>query len=111
MSTAALPLGHLRPRLRRFDSFVLTAGLPVAVISVIILGLLGTVLVLSLTPQPGSGLVGPTLANYISVFSEPRTLEVLLNSLLFALISLLIALAIGMPIAWLVECTNMGGKG
>jgi iron(III) transport system permease protein len=110
-STASSGPRGPRPWLRRPDSFALAAGVPVAVISLVILGLLGTVVVLSLTPIPASGLSGPTFANYVGVFSDPHTLQILLNSLLFALISLVVAFAVGVPVAWLVECTDIGGKG
>ena len=72
----------------RFDSFVAVAMVPVALLSLVIIGLLGTVIALSLTPMPNSGLSGPTLQNYVEVFTDSRTYEILLNSLLFGLTSL-----------------------
>ena len=96
--------------LRGIDSFTVVAGFPVALASAIIVALLGTILVLSLTPLPGSGIADPTLQNYVTVFANPQTLEVLLNSLLFALSSLVVAFGIGIPIAWLVECSDLRGK-
>ena len=94
----------------RFDSFVAVAMVPVALLSLVIIGLLGTVIALSLTPMPNSGLSGPTLQNYVEVFTDSRTYEILLNSLLFGLTSLAVAFGIGLPIAWMVECTDLRGK-
>jgi iron(III) transport system permease protein len=95
---------------KRIDSFVVVAAFPVVLLSLVILGLIGTVLVLSVTPMPGSGLHGMTLQNYATVFANSRTYDVLLNSLLFGSISLAVAFTFGLPIAWLVECSDLKGK-
>ena len=99
-----------RWRSARFDSFVLTASVPVIALSLVIFGLLATVVVLSVTPMPGSETTGVTVENYATVFGTTRTYEVLLNSLLFGLTSLIVAFAIGLPVAWLVECSDLKGK-
>src|ERR1700733_11993356 len=111
---AAMPFAPARPRRMiprwrsmRIDSFILVATVPVAVLSLVILGLIATVLVLSVTPMPGSQITGATFQNYIAVFANPRTYDVLLNSILFGLTSLAVAFAIGLPIAWLVECSDL----
>ena len=98
-------------KLRWFDSFTVVASVPVAVLSLVIIGLLGTILVLSLTPLPASQQTGWTLQNYADVFANPQTYDILLNSILFGLTSLTVAFVIGLPIAWMVECSDLRGKG
>jgi iron(III) transport system permease protein len=99
-----------RRRSGRFDSFVAVAAVPVTAMSLVVLGLLATIIALSLTPMPDSGLAGPTLRNYVDVFTDGRTYEILLNSILFGLTSLTVAFSIGLPIAWMVECSDLRGK-
>jgi iron(III) transport system permease protein len=54
---------------------------------------------------------GPiTLANYIQVFSDPDTLIVLANSLIYALATVGISLTIGMALVWLIERTDLPAK-
>jgi iron(III) transport system permease protein len=98
-------------KLRWFDSFTVVASVPVAVLSLVIIGLLGTILALSLTPLPASQQTGWTLQNYADVFANPQTYDILLNSILFGLTSLTVAFVIGLPIAWMVECSDLRGKG
>jgi iron(III) transport system permease protein len=49
--------------------------------------------------------------HYIAVFGDPFIYRVLLNTLGVALITLVVALAFGVPAAWLVERTDLRGKG
>jgi iron(III) transport system permease protein len=100
----------VRSRPGRFDSFVGVAAIPVTVMSLVVLGLLGTIIALSLTPMPNSAQVGPTLQNYVDVFTDGRTYDILLNSILFGLTSLTVAFSIGLPVAWMVECSDLRGK-
>ena len=83
----------------------------VSLISVIIVGMLAIVLWLSF--QEGS-LVGDGvafgLANYAQIFLDPFTYRVVFNTLAFSLVTLAVALAIGVPIAWVTECTDLRGK-
>ncbi len=51
-----------------------------------------------------------TLDNYRTVFGDPLALRALLNTLIFASATTLLAAAIGLPIAWLTERTTIGGK-
>ena len=96
---------------RRVDSFFLFGGTLVGLTSLAIIILVATILVLSLTPTPASGLIGPTFANFLQVAGDPQTATVLLNSLVFAGVALVVALGFGLPIAWLVECTDLRAKG
>jgi iron(III) transport system permease protein len=93
------------------DSFALTGTFAVMLMTVAIVALIGTILVLSVTPQPASGLHGPTIANYLQILSDPQTLTIFINSTIFAGVAVIVALGFGLPLAWLTECTNLRGKG
>lgn len=51
-----------------------------------------------------------TLGNYWEVISDPFVYRVVGNTLLFTLTATFFALLFGLPIAWLVERTNIPGK-
>jgi len=51
-----------------------------------------------------------SLANYVSVLTDPFNLKVLIDTLLFATIAVLVAGFFGVPAAWLAERTDMPGK-
>ncbi len=51
-----------------------------------------------------------SFAHYIKVFGDPFAYKVLLNTLGFALTTLVVSLSFGLPCAWLVERTNLPGK-
>ena len=79
--------------------------------SIVILALLAIVIALSFR----SGSLGATdaawsLANYPAIFLDPFTYRVLANTIGFALTSLLVALFFGVPIAWLVERSDLPAK-
>lgn len=62
-----------------------------------------------------SGTVGTasavyTLSNYAQLVADPSVLSVLWNTAQFALGATLCALALGLPIAWLTERTDLPGK-
>lgn len=94
---------------RRIDPFAAIGAVPVAAMSLVILALLATVLAQSFIPQAGKGGF-LTLGNFVSVFSDPQTYQVLLNSLEFAVTALVVAFGFGLPIAWLVESSDLKGK-
>ena len=48
--------------------------------------------------------------HYTEVFSDPFILKVMANTILFSLVSLLVSFVFGVPIAWLVERTDLKGK-
>ena len=50
------------------------------------------------------------LGNYREVFGDRMTYEVLADTCLFALVTLVVSLAFGIPLAWLVERTDLPGK-
>jgi iron(III) transport system permease protein len=51
-----------------------------------------------------------TLSNYGAVFSDPFVYRVAANTLIFTATATFFALLFGLPIAWLVERTNIAGK-
>lgn len=79
-------------------------------LSAIILSQLGLVIWLSFSEgTPGIDAVH-TLEHYQTIFTDPFTLEVLLNTLGFSFSTLIVALAFGVPIAWIAERTDFPGK-
>jgi iron(III) transport system permease protein len=97
---------------RRAFSDLLPATMLLVVVSTsfIILCHLVAVLWLSWSDgTPGTGLTY-TSANYTEVFSDQRTYTVLIDTFAFALVSLAVALGIGIPIAWIAERTDFRAK-
>src|SRR5580704_16449650 len=79
--------------------------------SAVVLCLLGAVLWLSLTDgSPGDPDLTYTAHNFVEVFSDPRTFAVLRDTIAFAFIALVVALAFGIPAAWLAERTDFPAK-
>ena len=71
--------------------------------------LLMVVLMSLRTGFPGEG--GPlTLANFVAVYSAPATYQILLNTLLFALGTVVIALVFAVPLVWLLNRTDIPFK-
>lgn len=61
------------------------------------------------TGFPGEG--GPlTLVNFVDVYSDPGTYEVLVNTLLFAVGSVSVALLFAVPLSWLLMRTDIPFK-
>src|SRR5262249_47423467 len=99
MSSLAEPLQQ-----RRTAGDLLPAGMLLVVIlgSVAILAHLGVVLWLAWTSgSPGDADLTYTVRNFVEVFSDARTYSVLVDTFAFAFISLAVALAFGIPAAWL----------
>src|SRR5262245_14902221 len=108
MSTVAEPLQQ-----RRTAGDLLPAGMLVVVIltSGTILAHLGVVLWLAWTSgSPGDADLAYTVGNFVEVFSDARTYSVLVDTFTFAFISLAVALAFGIPAAWLAERTDFPAK-
>lgn len=96
---------------RSIDPWPAVLAAPVVAASAVILALL--VIVLGLSFRVG-GLGAPnpawSLANYPAIFSDGFTYRVLGNTVGFAATTLAVALGCGVPLAWLVERTDMPGK-
>jgi iron(III) transport system permease protein len=61
------------------------------------------------TGFPGEG--GPlTLANFVTVYTTPSTYKILLNTLSFALGTVIVALAFAVPLVWLLNRTDIPFK-
>jgi len=84
---------------------------PVALASAVILGLLAFVVWISFGRME-NGLVveSLTLVNYINLFDDPLAGYAARNTLAFAALTTLIAAGFGLPLAWLVERTDLRGK-
>jgi len=73
--------------------------------------LLATILWLSFTDgTPGDPQLGYTLAHYREIFFDAFTYRVLGNTLLFLVVTLIVAFGLALPMAWLVERTDFPGK-
>ena len=79
--------------------------------SAVILSHLAVVLWFSWTNgSPGDPDLTYTAQNFVEVFSDPRTFTVLIDTIEFSCISLAVALAFGIPAAWLAERTDFPAK-
>jgi iron(III) transport system permease protein len=77
----------------------------------VIAALLGVAIWLSFAEgTPGDYHLGYTLAHYEEIFLSPFTYRVIGNTALFSAIALAVALFFGLPLAWLVERTDLPGK-
>jgi iron(III) transport system permease protein len=112
MAQAALaaPLPVARPHARRLRVPGLLLGL--ALLPMGIIALLVAVLVwIGFTKGlAGTSTLTYTLENYTDLLGDPFFYSVVLNTLQFAAVTVAVALAVGVPIAWLVERTTMHGK-
>ena len=98
---------------RRLDIDFMPLGMLTVVVlaSLVVFALLAVVLWLSWTEgTPGETALVYTAKNFIEVFSDIRTYTVLRDTVAFSLVSLLIALAFGLPAAWLAERTDLRAK-
>jgi iron(III) transport system permease protein len=79
--------------------------------SIVILSLLAIVIALSFrTGSLGASDAAWSLANYPTIFLDSFTYRVLANTIGFAVTSLLVALFFGVPLAWLVERSDLPAK-
>jgi iron(III) transport system permease protein len=93
------------------DAMPLLMLIAVVGASLVILCHLAVVLWLSWTNgSPGDPDLSYTAQNFVEVFSDPRTFTVLIDTTEFSCISLAVALAFGIPAAWLAERTDFPAK-
>ncbi|HEX6513388.1 MAG TPA: ABC transporter permease subunit [Chloroflexota bacterium] len=108
-SLAAVPAARLpkpiRLTLPRINPLLLVACVPAA----LIVGLLGLTVWISF--QVDVVFPSPTLDNYLKLYTDSFAYTALLNTLGFALVTLSVALLIGVPLAWVAERTDLPGKG
>ena len=82
-----------------------------AVASLFVLGLVLVVFWLSFVDgQPGEPITAYTFEHYIEVFFDPFTYRVIYNTFVFSGVTLVVAMLIGVPIAWLLERTDFPMK-
>jgi iron(III) transport system permease protein len=96
----------------RIKSVLSSSFVFIPVILLVYLVVVPMVLLLVSGFKPG-GLVineGFTLHNYIKLYSEPRTYRLMLNTLIFASGSSLLALFFSISLAWIVQRTNIPFK-
>ena len=81
------------------------------VASIVVLVLIALVLWMSVIDgEPGDPDLAYTTANYIETFGDPFVWRVLGNTVAFSALTLIVAMAVGAPIAWLVERTDFPAK-
>jgi len=107
----ALPLAGVakRPGRRRVRTpgLLFIAALPMAVIALFV----AVLIFLSFqTGLAGSGGQTLTLTNYTDLLGDSLFYTALINTAVFAVVSIVVALLAGLPIAWLAERTTIHGK-
>jgi iron(III) transport system permease protein len=91
-------------RLPRPPAAAVVAAIP----ALLIVGLLVTILVMSVRVSTHDGHL--TLDHYRRVWADPFAYRALVNTFGYAFFALVTALAVGVPIAWLTERTDLPGK-
>ena len=77
---------------------------------VVVIALLIVAVVTAFRPA-GDNVAGFTLQNFQVLYGNPFVYKTLLNTFIFAFWSVGFALFFGVPIAWLVERTDLPGRG
>ncbi|MFL5001932.1 MAG: ABC transporter permease, partial [Xanthobacteraceae bacterium] len=96
---------------RRIDLARAVMVVIAVVASASVLVLLATILWLSVTSGvPGDPDLGFTFRHYVDTFLDGFTYRVLWNTFLFWLVTLVVAFALALPMAWLIERTDFPGK-
>lgn len=83
------------------------AALPMLVILVLVAVL---ILISFQTGILGTSDATYTLSNYSDVFEDPIFFEAVWNTVIFSITATIVAMVIGLPIAWLTERTTLPGK-
>jgi len=86
---------------------VLVALAPMLVLTVLVVGLVWISIQQGII---GTAAAHYTLDNYAALFLDSTLPAVLVNTALFATCATLVALGIGLPVAWLVERSNLNAK-
>ena len=119
LEPTAWPAPSPQPKKRLSLRFILPKEDPWAIAMVVVVGLLSLfilaipIIVLVLSFRDGRP-IDPTstysLMHYANVFTDPVAYRALFNTVAFALVTLLVAFAFGLPAAWLAERTNLPAK-
>lgn len=95
-------------RLRTSPLLLSLAALPMFVILVLVAVLVWISFQTGIVGSPDATY---TLDNYIEILGDPFVLKVFWNTVIFTLSTTFTALALGLPISWLTERSDMPGKG
>ena len=107
MSAVTLAMQLARRKAERPSGWVIAMGLTAGLASLVVLVLLAIVLWLSLIDgEPGDPDLAYTAANYIDTFGDPFVWRILANTFVFSGLTLVVAMAIGAPMAWIIERTD-----
>ncbi|MFI5267288.1 MAG: ABC transporter permease [Chloroflexota bacterium] len=109
-ATLRLPVAATRPRMRRVRVPRLLLGLALAPMAVIALFVVVLIWVSFQKGLIGTSQAVYTLENYTALLGDSFFYGVAVNTLVFAAVTVGVALFIGLPIAWLAERTTMHGK-
>jgi iron(III) transport system permease protein len=111
MTAIAERLAENTAKPRRRDGAAATMVMLSTLACLVIAALLGVAIWLSFAEgTPGDYHLGYTIAHYQEIFLSPFTYRVIGNTVLFSVLALGVALAFGLPLAWLVERTDLPGK-
>ena len=102
------------PQLRKREwpsAWAVVMGATAGLASLAVLVLLAIVMWLSVIDgQPGDPDLVYTTANYVETFGDPFAWRALFNTFIFSGITLVVAMTIGTPLAWIIERTDFPGK-
>ncbi|MDF2114907.1 iron ABC transporter permease [Roseiarcaceae bacterium H3SJ34-1] len=111
MTAITIEPPKVRRRFRKSEPLAIAMLACVAVVCLAILALLGVILWLSLVEgSPGIETYSYSLKNFGEMITDHRIAGVLVDTLWFSVVSLVVAMAFGLPAAWLAERTNIRGK-
>ena len=111
MSAVTIAARPPRPRAERPSGWAIGMGAVAGLASLIVLVLIALVLWMSVIDgEPGDPDLAYTAANYIETFGDPFVWRVLANTFAFSSLTLAVAMAIGAPMAWIIERTDFPAK-
>lgn len=109
------PLGRLIAAARNVQARTIAIISIVAILVWFVLGPVTMLVVSSFRASEGRLPISPgvewTLDNYIQVLSNPATYTVMWNTFLFAAGALVVSFALSITFAWLIERTDLPGRG
>ncbi|HXR86471.1 MAG TPA: hypothetical protein VN728_05860, partial [Stellaceae bacterium] len=111
MSAISLAARPARRKAERPSGWAIGMAAVAGLASLVVLILIALVLWMSLIDgEPGDPDLAYTIGNYVDTFGDRFVWRVLANTFAFSGLTLVVAMAIGAPIAWLVERTDFPGK-
>lgn len=111
VSAVAFASRRLRSKREQPDAWAWAMVGIAGLASIVVLVLLAIVLWLSVVDgQPGDPDLAYTTANYVGTFTDALVWRALFNTFVFSGLTLIVAMAIGTPLAWIIERTDCPGK-